>query len=99
LWVFLGYCAFLAGFVYPVIVAWVWGSGGWLMERGYHDLAGTGCIHVTGGVGAMIGAIIVGPRFLNSKNKNKVNIDSLLAEKEYKDVLKTIESPEDRAIF
>lgn len=63
----------MAAFIYPSVVAWVWGPGGWLMERNYHDLAGTGCIHLTGGVGGMIGAIIVGPRFLNKKGKANVD--------------------------
>lgn len=62
--VFLGYCAFLAGFVYPTVVAWVWCPGGWLYERGYHDLAGTSVIHITGGFGGVVGAIIIGPRLL-----------------------------------
>jgi len=89
-WVFLGYCAFLAGFVYPVVCAWVWSPGGWLYDRGFHDFAGTGVIHVTGGIGGMIGAIIVGPRFLNSKDKQKVSVDQLLAEKNIKMYLKQL---------
>lgn len=67
--VFLGYCFFLASFIYPVIVAWVWGPGGWLQVRGYHDLAGTSCIHLCGGTAGMIGAIILGPRLLNNSKK------------------------------
>ncbi len=60
---FLAYCALVAGFVYPVVCSWVWNSDGWLYQRGYHDLAGTGCIHLTGGIAAMWGAIILGPRY------------------------------------
>jgi Amt family ammonium transporter len=62
--VFLGYCAFLAAFVYPVVVSWIWNSGGWLAVKGYHDLSGTSVIHITGGFGGMIGALLVGPRLL-----------------------------------
>lgn len=68
----------MAGFIYPTIVAWVWGPGGWLLERGYHDLAGVSVIHLTGGFGGMIGAIIVGPRLLNKKNKANIDKEKLL---------------------
>ena len=60
---FLGYCALVAGFVYPVVTAWAWNAGGWLAIRNYHDFAGTGCIHLCGGVAAMWAAIICGPRY------------------------------------
>lgn len=96
---FLGYCAFLAGFIYPTIVAWTWCPGGWLNERGYHDLAGTSVIHITGGFGGMIGAIILGPRLLKKKDVKNIDKEKLLHEKEYLAVLKTIDNDEDRIIF
>lgn len=68
--------------------------------RGYHDLAGTGCIHLCGGTASMVGALCLGPRLLNNPKKLK-NLDreKLLQEQDYQNVLKGIESPEDKAIF
>lgn len=63
----MGYICFmivLTSFVYPVVVHWTWG-GGWLSdgEDGiYTDFAGSGIVHMTGGVAALCGAVIVGPR-------------------------------------
>jgi Amt family ammonium transporter len=51
----------LTGFVYPVVVAWTWG-GGWLTDLGYYDFAGSGIVHMVGGVAGVTGAIIIGPR-------------------------------------
>jgi Amt family ammonium transporter len=51
----------MTGFIYPVIVAWTWGTG-WLAGEGYYDFAGAGIVHLTGGVAGLAGAIIVGPR-------------------------------------
>jgi len=64
---FGGYCLYsfaMTAFVYPVIVAWTWGYG-WLASLnsvGFMDFAGSGVVHMTGGVGALMGAIIAGPR-------------------------------------
>lgn len=55
------YSAVLAAIIYPLVVFWTWG-GGWLAERGFLDFAGSTIVHQTGGVIALIGAIIVGPR-------------------------------------
>jgi Amt family ammonium transporter len=46
---------------YPVIVHWVWG-GGWLAQRGFLDFAGSTVVHTVGGVTAIIGAWLLGPR-------------------------------------
>jgi len=49
---------------YPLIAHWAWG-GGWLStfgENGYLDFAGSGVIHLTGGISGLIGAVVVGPR-------------------------------------
>ena len=57
------YSALISAFVYPVVVHWVWG-GGWLsqMDTPYHDFAGSGVVHMVGGVAALVGAAILGPR-------------------------------------
>jgi len=50
-------------FIYPIVVHWVWG-GGWLstLSTPYHDFAGSGVVHMVGGVAAFMGALILGPR-------------------------------------
>ncbi len=61
---FLGdliYSALIAIFIYPVIAHWVWGSG-WLFTRGFHDFAGSTVVHTVGGVIAIWGAAMLGPR-------------------------------------
>lgn len=55
------YSAIIALVIYPVIVHWVWG-GGWLSSQGFHDFAGSTVVHTVGGVIALIGAIMLGPR-------------------------------------
>jgi len=62
---FTSYCiysAVISLFVYPIEAGWVWNSQGWLMQLGFHDFAGSAAIHSVGGITAMIGAIMVGPR-------------------------------------
>lgn len=51
----------MIGFIYPIIVAWTWG-GGWLFEMGFDDFAGSGIVHMTGGIAGLAGATICGPR-------------------------------------
>ena len=61
---FLSYCvysAIISAFIYPVEAHWIWG-GGWLADMGFHDLSGSCAIHMVGGICALIGAKIVGPR-------------------------------------
>ena len=60
---------FMTAFIYPVVVAWVWG-GGWLSEKGFHDFAGCGVVHMVGGVAGLWGAFIVGPRIGKFSNPN-----------------------------
>lgn len=61
---FSAYCLYSAAislFIYPVSGHWIWG-GGWLAEMGFHDFAGSTAVHMVGGVCALIGAKILGPR-------------------------------------
>lgn len=61
---FLGdliYSAIMGAFSYPIIVHWVWG-GGWLAQQGFHDFAGSTVVHTVGGVTAIVGAAMLGPR-------------------------------------
>lgn len=62
---FVSYCiysAVISLFVYPIEAGWVWNSQGWLAKLGFHDFAGSAAIHSVGGITALIGAIMVGPR-------------------------------------
>ena len=77
---FLAYClysAIISGFIYPIEAHWTWG-GGFLSTWGFHDYAGSACIHMVGGLCALIGAAMVGARLgkfeRDSKGKvTKVN--------------------------
>ena len=70
---FLSYCvysAIISAVIYPIEAHWTWG-GGWLSKLGFHDFAGSNCIHMVGGICALIGAAMVGPRigkFTRDKN-------------------------------
>ena len=61
---FLSYCvysAIISALIYPIEAHWIWG-GGWLSQLGFHDFAGSCAIHMVGGISALIGAKILGPR-------------------------------------
>lgn len=61
---FSAYCIYSAAIsllIYPVSGHWIWG-GGWLSQMGFHDFAGSTAVHMVGGICAMIGAKILGPR-------------------------------------
>ena len=61
---FLSYCiysAVISAIIYPIEAHWIWG-GGWLARQGFHDFAGSCAIHMVGGICALIGAKILGPR-------------------------------------
>ena len=61
---FSAYCIYsgvISLFIYPIEAHWIWG-GGWLSQLGFHDYAGSTAIHMVGGIAALIGAWILGPR-------------------------------------
>lgn len=69
---FLSYCiysAIISALIYPIEAHWIWG-GGWLADLGFHDFAGSCAIHMVGGLSALIGAKMLGPR-IGKFNKNK----------------------------
>ena len=55
------YSAMISLLIYPVSGHWIWG-GGWLSQLGFHDFAGSTAVHMLGGVCALVGAIMLGPR-------------------------------------
>ena len=61
---FLSYCiysAVISALIYPIEAHWIWG-GGWLAQLGFHDFAGSCAIHMVGGISALIGTKLLGPR-------------------------------------
>jgi len=62
---FSAYCIYsgiISLLVYPIEAGWVWNEGGWLVNLGYIDFAGSSAIHMVGGISSIIGAAILGPR-------------------------------------
>ncbi|KAL5580759.1 hypothetical protein UlMin_013201 [Ulmus minor] len=70
---YLIFSFFLTGFVYPVVAHWLWSSNGWLSPglssskllfgSGAIDFAGSGVVHLVGGIAGLWGSFIEGPRF------------------------------------
>ena len=79
---FLSYCIYsgiISLIVYPIEAHWIWG-GGWLAGLGFHDYAGSTAIHMVGGITALIGAIIVGPRigkYEYDKNGKVIKVNAI----------------------
>lgn len=77
---FIFFAFFISMFVYPVFGNWVWG-GGWLSQlgknfglgHGHVDFAGSSVVHMVGGVAALAGAIILGPRIGKYGKNGSVN--------------------------
>ena len=70
---FLSYCVYsavISAVIYPIEAHWIWG-GGWLSQIGFHDFAGSCAIHMVGGISALIGAKILGPRIGKFKRNSE----------------------------
>lgn len=70
---YLTYSFLISAFIYPVVGHWVWG-GGWLSKLGFLDFAGSTVVHATGGVAALIGTILLGPRIGKFNKDGSANI-------------------------
>lgn len=66
------YSVLISLLIYPISGHWIWG-GGWLQELGFHDFAGSTCVHMVGGVCALVGAWILGPRIGKYNKDGSVN--------------------------
>ena len=79
---FISYCVYsavISAVIYPIEAHWIWG-GGWLSQIGFHDFAGSCAIHMVGGISALIGAKILGPRigkFTKDKNGNITKVNAI----------------------
>ena len=72
------YSAVISAIIYPIEAHWVWG-GGFLADWGFHDYAGSNCIHMVGGICALIGAKMLGPRigkFVKDKNGKVTKVNA-----------------------
>ncbi len=80
---FISYCIYsgvISLFVYPIEAGWVWNGKGWLVNLGFHDFAGSAAIHSVGGITALIGAIMVGPRlgkYIKDENKKVKKVNAI----------------------
>ena len=78
---FLSYCvysAIISALIYPIEAHWIWG-GGFLAQMGFHDYAGSTAIHMVGGISALIGAAILGPRigkFVKDKDGKVIKVNA-----------------------
>lgn len=70
---YLIYSACISIFIYPVTGHWIWG-GGWLGSLGFHDFAGSTAVHMVGGLCALVGAKILGPRIGKYDKDGKINV-------------------------
>ncbi len=77
---FLSYCVYSVAIslvIYPIEAHWIWNAGGWLYNLGFIDFAGSTAVHMCGGVAALVGAAILGPRIgkytKQANGKTKVN--------------------------
>ena len=59
---YLMYSFLISALVYPIIGHWIWGDG-WLSGMGFADFAGSTVVHTTGGIAALIGTMMLGPRY------------------------------------
>ena len=78
---FLSYCIYsgvISALIYPIEAHWIWG-GGWLSGLGFHDFAGSCAIHMVGGISALIGAKILGPRIGKFKRDENGNVTKVNA--------------------
>jgi len=79
---FSAYCVYSAVIslaIYPIEAHWIWG-GGWLSQLGFHDYAGSCAIHMVGGIAALVGAAVLGPRigkYVTNKDGKVLKVNAI----------------------
>ena len=79
---FSAYCVYsgvISLLIYPIEAHWIWG-GGWLSQLGFHDYAGSCAIHMVGGIAALIGAAMLGPRigkYVRNKDGKVIKVNAI----------------------
>jgi len=74
---YLVFVFFMTGFIYPIAAFWVWNKDGWLWAGngvGLIDWAGSGVVHVIGGLSGLVGTLIVGPRIGRYEAEGTISI-------------------------
>jgi len=56
------FATLFTAFIYPIGAHWAWAENGWVGALGYIDFAGSGVVHMVGGIYGLVGAYICGPR-------------------------------------
>ena len=69
------YSAVISAIVYPIEAGWVWNGQGWLAQMGFVDFAGSAVIHMVGGITALIGAALLGPRIGKYTKDKEGNVE------------------------
>ena len=69
------YSAVISAIVYPIEAGWVWNGQGWLAQMGFVDFAGSAVIHMVGGITAIIGAALLGPRIGKYTKDKEGNVE------------------------
>ncbi len=59
---YLAVVVVMTAFIYPVVGHWIWQGDGWITSLGFIDFAGSTVVHLTGAVGALVAAAMIGPR-------------------------------------
>ena len=72
------YSAVISAIIYPIEAHWTWG-GGFLAEWGFHDYAGSNCIHMVGGICALVGAWMLGARIGKFEKNNRGEVTKVNA--------------------
>ena len=72
LWSFIAFSTLFVSLTYTIAGSWKWG-GGWLQAAGFYDFAGSTLVHSVGGWGALVGAMILGPRIGKYSKDGTVN--------------------------
>ena len=73
------YSAVISAVVYPIEAGWVWNGQGWLAQLGFVDFAGSAVIHMVGGICALSGAKILGPRIGKFvKDRDKIPVETVV---------------------
>ncbi|MDR0958734.1 MAG: ammonium transporter [Clostridiales bacterium] len=67
------YAIIMSMFIYPISGHWIWDASGWLAKLGFHDFAGSTVVHMVGGLAALIGAKMLGPRIGKYTKSGKSN--------------------------
>ena len=72
------YSAVISAIIYPIEAHWTWG-GGFLAQWGFHDYAGSNCIHMVGGICALVGAWMLGARIGKFEKNNRGEVTKVNA--------------------